>query len=120
MHADGRTETYAFTEADGSLATGLALKGSAWGRTDDTFGIAWMRNTLSTERRNYLAKGGISFFIGDGGLNYRPETIVETYYSWKAMSGLWLSADYQHIENPAYNADRGPANIGSLRVHAEF
>src|SRR6185369_13093729 len=33
MHADGRTETYAFTEADGSLATGLALKGSAWGRT---------------------------------------------------------------------------------------
>jgi len=120
MHADGRSETFAFTEADASFATGLALKGGAWGRADDTFGLAWMRNTLSNERRNYLAKGGISFFIGDGGLNYRPESIVETYYSWKALPGLWLSADYQRIQNPAYNADRGPAHIGSLRVHAEF
>ena len=120
MQADGRTETYAFTEADGSFATGLALKGSAWGRPDDTFGLAWIRNTLSSDRRNYLAQGGISFFIGDGALNYRPETIVETYYSWKVLAGLWLSADYQHIANPAYNADRGPAHIGSLRAHAEF
>jgi high affinity Mn2+ porin len=120
MHADGRTETYAFTEADASFSTGLALKGAAWGRPDDTLGLAWMRNSLSNDRRNYLAKGGISFFIGDGGLNYRPENIVETYYSWKAMAGIWLTADYQHIANPAYNADRGPANIGSLRVHAEF
>lgn len=120
MHADGRTETYAFTEADASFATGLSLKGNAWARPDDTFGLAWMRNTLSNDRRNYLAKGGISFFIGDGALNYQPESIVETYYSWKAMAGLWLTADYQHITNPAYNADRGPAKIGSLRVHAEF
>ncbi|WP_428825790.1 carbohydrate porin [Azonexus sp. IMCC34842] len=120
MHADGRSETFAFTEADASFATGLALKGGAWGRADDTFGLAWMRNTLSNERRNYLAQGGISFFIGDGGLNYRPESIVETYYSWKALPGLWLSADYQRIQNPAYNADRGPAHIGSLRMHAEF
>ena len=120
MHADGRTETYAFTEADGSFATGLSLKGGRWNRPDDTFGIAWMRNTISNERRDYLAKGGISFFIGDGKLGYSPEHIFETYYSWKAMRGLWLTADYQHIENPAYNADRGPANILSLRLHAEF
>ncbi|RIX43142.1 MAG: carbohydrate porin [Rhodocyclales bacterium GT-UBC] len=120
MHADGRSETYAFTEADASFSTGLALKGAAWGRPDDTFGLAWMRNSLSNDRRNYLAKGGISFFIGDGALNYRPESIAETYYSWKARPGLWLTADYQRIANPAYNADRGPVNIGSLRVHAEF
>ena len=120
MHADGRTETYAFTEVDDSIATGLALKGAAWGRADDTVGLSWMRNMLSHERRDYLARGGISFFIGDGALNYRPESIIETYYSWKVMSGLWLTGDYQHIANPAYNADRGPANITSLRVHAEF
>ncbi len=120
MHADGRTETYAFTEADDSFATGLALKGTAWGRADDTFGLAWMRNGLSNDRRNYLAKGGISFFIGDGGLNYRPENIVETYYSARLLKGLWLTGDYQRIANPAYNADRGPAHIGSIRVHAEF
>ncbi len=120
MRADGRSETYAFTEADGSFSTGLALKGASWGRADDTFGLSWMRNTISSDRRNYLTLGAISFFIGDGGLNYRPESIVETYYSLKLFRGLWLSADYQHITNPAYNADRGPANIGSLRIHAEF
>ncbi len=120
MRADGRTETYAFTEADGSFSTGLALKGASWGRADDTFGLSWMRNTISSDRRNYLTLGAISYFIGDGGLNYRPESIVETYYSLKLVRGLWLSADYQYITNPAYNADRGPANIGSLRVHAEF
>lgn len=118
--ADGRTETYAFTEADGSLATGLALKGGGWGRPDDTFGLAWMRNTLSHDRRSYLEAGGISFFIGDGALNYRPESIVETYYSWQAVRNLWLSADWQRIANPAYNADRGPANLFGLRLHAEF
>ena len=120
MRADGRSETYAFTEADGSFSTGLALKGASWGRADDTFGLSWMRNTISSDRRNYLTLGAISYFIGDGGLNYRPESIVETYYSLKLVRGLWLSADYQYITNPAYNADRGPANIGSLRVHAEF
>lgn len=120
MHADGRTETYAFTEADGSFATGLSLKGGRWNRPDDTFGFAWMRNTLSSERRDYLARGGLSFFIGDGKLAYGPEHIVETYYSWKALRGLWLTANYQHIGNPAYNADRGPANIYSVRLHAEF
>jgi len=120
MRADGRTETYAFTEADGSFATGLSLKGGDWGRAGDIFGLSWMRNTLSTGRRQYLELGAISYFIGDGALNYRPESILETYYNWKVMRGLWLSADYQHIANPAYNADRGPADIGSLRFHAEF
>jgi len=120
MRADGRTETFAFTEADASMAAGVAVKGSAWGRGNDTVGLALMRNALSGDRRNYLAKGGISFFIGDGALNYRAESIAEAYYSWKVMSGLWLTADYQYIENPAYNADRGPAQITSLRAHAEF
>jgi high affinity Mn2+ porin len=120
MRADGRTETYAFTEVDASMAAGLAAKGSAWNRSDDTVGISWLRNSLSADRRNYLAKGGISFFIGDGALNYHAENILEAYYSVKVMSGLWLTADYQHIENPAYNADRGPANVTSMRAHAEF
>ena len=118
--SDGRTETYAFTEADSGMAAGFALKGSAWGRPDDTFGLAWMRNGLSKDRRNYLAQGGISFFIGDGQLNYRAENSIETYYSLQATRGLWLSAGYQRIANPGYNADRGPAAITSLRAHAEF
>ena len=120
MKADGRTETHAFTEADGSFSAGVALKGTRWGRAGDTVGLAFLRSTLSDDRRNYLAAGGISFFIGDGALNYRPESIFETYYSLAAMKGLWLTLDYQHVRNPAYNADRGPVNVLAVRLHAEF
>ena len=30
-----------------------------------------------------------------------------------------MSFDYQHVESPAYNRDRGPANIVSLRLHLQ-
>lgn len=120
MKADGRSETYAFTETDASIGTGLSLKGGAWGRGMDTLGLAFAHNGLSKERRDYLAAGGISFFIGDGKLNYRPEQIFETYYSLHLGKNTFLSADYQRMRNPAYNADRGPANFYALRFHAEF
>lgn len=120
MNTDGRTETYAFTEVDMSLATGLALKGSAWGRSQDMLGVSLLRNGISRQRRQYLEAGGISFFIGDGALRYRPEAIVEGYYSLSVAKNIRVTADYQRVQNPAYNADRGPANIGSIRFHAEF
>jgi len=120
MWADGRTETYAFGEVDRSIATGVALKGGYWGRAQDTVGAAFLAHFLSRDRREYLEKGGISFFIGDGWLNYRPEQIFEGYYSLNVVKGVWLTADYQRVFNPAYNADRGPVTITGLRFHAEF
>lgn len=120
MKADGRTETYAFTETDASIGTGLSLKGAAWGRGRDTLGLAFAHNTLSKERRDYLTAGGVSFFIGDGSLNYGPEQIFETYYSVHLGKNAFISADYQRMRNPGYNADRGPANFYALRFHAEF
>ena len=120
MNADGRTETYAFTEVDASLAAGLSLKGGAWQRGNDTVGVALMRNMLGRDRRDYLAAGGISFFIGDGNLRYKPEDIFEIYYSWNAWKNVYLTADFQRVNNPAYNADRGPVNFGAVRFHAEF
>ena len=118
--ADGKTETYAFTEIDNSLATGAVVQGSAWGRTQDSVGIALVQNGLSRQRRDYLSAGGISFFIGDGALNYRPENILETYYSLGAIKDTWLTLDYQHIHNPAYNSDRGPVSIGAIRLRGVF
>lgn len=120
MKADGRTETYAFTETDGSIAGGFSQKGAAWGRAQDTLGVGYIRNTLSKDRRNYLEAGGISFFLGDGGLNYRPEQVFETYYSLNVWKSVFFTADYQRMWNPAYNADRGPANFFGMRFHAEF
>ena len=120
MWSDGKTETYAFTEIDTSASVGALIKGGAWGRAADSVGIAFARNGLSTVRRNYLAAGGLGFFIGDGRLNYRPETIFESYYSIGVSKNFWLSFDWQHIRNPAYNADRGPVNVGTVRLHTEF
>jgi len=120
MNADGRTETYAFTEVDASVSAGLSLKGGAWQRGKDTVGVALMRNMLGSDRRDYLAAGGISFFIGDGRLRYKPEDIVEIYYSWNAWKNIYLTADFQRVSNPAYNADRGPVNFAGVRFHAEY
>jgi high affinity Mn2+ porin len=79
-----------------------------------------MRNTLSNERRSFLEAGGISFFIGDGKLNYRPEDIFEGFYSLSLGKNYWLTADYQRVQNPAYNADRGPINVYAVRFHVEL
>ncbi|MCX7173542.1 MAG: carbohydrate porin [Proteobacteria bacterium] len=120
MKADGRTETHAFTEVDASLSAGVSVKGSLWGRAEDTLGLSFSGNTLSDDRRRFLQAGGISFFIGDGALRYRPEAIIETYYAVNVSKALSFTADYQRIQNPAYNADRGPMNVYAMRFHAEF
>lgn len=118
--ADGKTETYAFTEIDRSMSAGLLLKGSAWGRGQDNLGLAVATNGLSAPRRNYLAAGGLSFFIGDGRLNYRRETVVEAFYNLSLTKAASVSLDWQRIRNPAYNADRGPVDLLALRLHTEF
>lgn len=119
MWADGRTETYAFTEADRSASAGFSANGSVWGRSADTLGVAVAGNFLSVSHRQVLTRGGITFFLGDGRLNYRPEQIAEAYYAWAFSKALTLSFDVQHVRNPGYNADRGPASFFGLRLHAE-
>ena len=120
MKADGKTETLAFTETDGSIGTGLSMKGSSWSRPKDTLGVGYLYNTLSKDRRRYLEAGGISFFLGDGHLNYRPEQVFETYYSANVWKNFYVTADYQHMMNPGYNADRGPVDLAAIRLHVEF
>ncbi len=118
--ADGRSETLAFGEVDNSLAGGLSIQGAAWGRAQDVWGISLASNGLSKNRRSYLQMGALSFFIGDGRLNYQRETIFETYYSWALNGHVALALDYQHIRNPAYNADRGPYQVIGARIHVEY
>jgi hypothetical protein len=117
---DGATETWCFTEIDRTASAGVLIKGGQWQRADDTVGVAAVANGLSGPHRSYLAAGGLGFMLGDGRLNYRRETIVETFYSLAAIDKLALSLDYQRVWNPAYNADRGPVSVWSLRAHFEF
>ncbi|MFA5215005.1 carbohydrate porin [Sulfuricurvum sp.] len=117
---DGKTEMYSFAEIDESLSGGVSIQGTNWKRKDDTFGIAVALNNLSKIHREYLAQGGMDFMIGDGKINYHQEQILETYYSARINKNIWMSLDYQHIINPAYNSDRGPINIYGIRLHMEF
>jgi high affinity Mn2+ porin len=117
---EGQNETYEFSDINRSVSAGLAIKGSRWGRGDDTLGIAVIENQLSGAAQQYFAAGGLGVLIGDGALSYAPEQIVEVYYSLHLNSHLVLAFDYQHLNNPAYNQDRGPVSIYGLRVHAEF
>ena len=118
--ADGKTETYSFTEIENSLSAGIAIKGNSWGRANDTFGLAGAQNGLNKDHQNYLSLGGLGAFIGDGKLNYRPERILEAYYNIKFFKMSSVMVGFQRISNPAYNADRGPVNVGTLRLHTEF
>jgi high affinity Mn2+ porin len=117
---DGKTEIMAFTDIDASASFGGVLKGNGWGRPDDRIGVAGAINGLSADHRAFIAAGGMGILIGDGQLNYRPEKIMESYYSVALQKKTTLTFDYQLITNPAYNADRGPVSIFSARLHSEF
>jgi high affinity Mn2+ porin len=118
--ADGDVESYEFTDIDRTASAGVSLGGNRWGRPGDTFGLATVVNGISNAHIAYLNAGGLGITVGDGQLPHPgPEEIVETYYrvpfrSWQA------TADYQFIVNPAYNRDRGPVSVISIRVRTEF
>jgi high affinity Mn2+ porin len=117
---DGKTEDWMFTEIDRTFQAGMQLTGNRWKRSKDTLGIGCVFNGISALHREYLAAGGDGFIIGDGGLEYGKERILETYYGWNLVKYTTLTMDYQYAGNPAYNQDRGPVSILSLRMHLEF
>lgn len=48
------------------------------------------------------------------------ERILEVFYSFQPVKHLWISPDFQYIQNPGYNRDRGPAKFYGVRFHTEF
>jgi high affinity Mn2+ porin len=119
--ASGDVEAYEFTDIDRTVALGLSFFGSRWHRPADTLGIAVVDSGISAVRKEYLDLGGLGILIGDGKLPHSgAEQILETYYSVGALSWLHLCIDYQWVNRPGYNGDRGPASILGLRVHASF
>jgi high affinity Mn2+ porin len=119
--SDGRYEAYDFTDIDRTLAVGASLGGEGWHREADRVGLATVVNGISKQRQRYLADGGLGILIGDGALPHpSAEWITEAYYSAAVVKGIALSADFQRVVHPAYNRDRGPANVLAVRLHGAF
>jgi high affinity Mn2+ porin len=117
----GGVEEVDFTDINQTLSIGLSLAGTRWGRPDDTVGLAGVANQISHNAKAYLAAGGLGGIIGDGQLPQAgPEQILETYYSYAAFSFAKVSGDYQFVNNPAYNRQRGPVSVFALRLHVEY
>jgi high affinity Mn2+ porin len=116
----GKTEKIGWTDTDMSFSLGGVLKGTSWNRPNDKIGVSGLIEGLSSEARAYFAAGGLGILIGDGALNYRPEQVLEAFYSYNVNRWWTLTLDYQFFLNPAYNADRGPVSIFGLRVHADW
>jgi high affinity Mn2+ porin len=117
---DGKTESFAFTAMDRLASGGVSIAGARWKRPDDTLASAVTVGGLAGVHAVYLQKGGLDFLIGDGTLTYGPEVVAETYYSAQVVDGFFATLDIQHINNPAYNRDRGPVWAFQLRLHTEF
>ena len=124
---DAHTEDFVFTEVDRLASLGGQLSGVHWHRSEDYLGVGLVAEGLSSPHRDYLAAGGSGFLLGDGRLNYAHEQIFETYYragwSWtigQAPLRLQLSPDFQYVQNPGFNRDRGPVRFYAVRLHLEY
>jgi hypothetical protein len=120
MISDGRTEVDSYTSTDRSATFGVLGKGSLWSRPLDVTGVGVNIGWISGAHARYLGLGGIDAFVGDGAIHAAAESAIEAFYSVNFGRWLWLSGDYQHIMNPAFNSDRGPVNVFTVRLHGEF
>jgi high affinity Mn2+ porin len=120
-HADPQFEGYEFTDMDNTLAVGVSLKGASWKRKDDTVGLAVEVGEASHDAYAYFDAGGLGILAGDGKLPHPgPETVVESYYNLVVAPYAHLTADYQFVDNPAFNRDRGPVSVFGLRLHLQL
>lgn len=120
MYSDGKTEVDAYTSTDRSATFGVLAKGTSWSRPKDVAGAGVNLGWISKSHANYLRLGGIDGFIGDGFIRPGAETTLDMFYSVYLRRPFWFTGDFQHVVNPAFNTDRGPVNIFSVRIHGEF
>jgi high affinity Mn2+ porin len=118
--SDGQEEAWMFTDVDYTASLGFSVKGEAWHRPGDSFGLAGLTNGISRVEQEFLQVGGLGILAGDGNLHYGWEKILETYYDAAIWKTFHMGVDYQFIDNPAFNRDRGPVSVFGLRLRYQF
>jgi high affinity Mn2+ porin len=119
---NGQNATWAYTEIDETALAGISFSNIFPKKFTNTFGICGVVNGISQQHQDFLNAGGYGFIIGDGKLpDYGPEIIGEAYYNICITQNIALAIDYQYVQNPGYNLDRGPVSaILSGRIHITF
>jgi high affinity Mn2+ porin len=113
-------ESFAYTEVGQTVLFGDDYAGHEWHRLNDKLGAAFVSNAIKRDHQNYLHYGGLGFLLGDGGLSYAREDMIEWYYNAHIWRGLFGTVGGTQIWHPGYNAARGPVYVTTVRAHIDF
>jgi len=113
-------ESFAYTEVGQTILFGGDYAGHQWHRNNDKIGVAYVSNAIKRDHQNYLHYGGLGFLLGDGGLTYGREDILEWYYNAHVWRGYYMMTGGSEIAHPGYNAARGPVYVYTVRAHIDF
>jgi high affinity Mn2+ porin len=113
-------ESFAYTEVGQTVLFGGDYAGHQWRRNNDKIGVAFVSDAIERDHQNYLHYGGLGFLLGDGGLTYAREDILEWYYNAHLWRGYYMMTGGSQIFHPGYNAARGPVYVYTVRAHIDF
>lgn len=107
---------------DRAVTLGSEVDGSAWGRSADSFGVAF--GGLRTND-GFRAAAPALDADGDGQPDFGYaasgwEKQAELYYRFKVNSHFELTPDFQWIQRPAANADAATVKVVALRGKIAF
>jgi high affinity Mn2+ porin len=117
---NGQVEAWMYNDSNWTASLGTSVKGAAWRRTNDTFGLAYVVSGASRSAQQFLEAGGTDILDGDGALSYGSEKVMEAYYDIVIWKSVHVTPDYEFVDNPAFNRDRGPVSVCAIRLHASF
>lgn len=117
---NGQVQGWMYNDSNWTASLGMSVKGSSWHRTSDVLGLAYILDGASSSNQAFLEAGGADILDGDGALTYGSERVVDAYYNYSVWKSIHVSPDYEFIDNPAFNRDRGPVSVFGIRLHGQF
>jgi high affinity Mn2+ porin len=117
---NGQVQGWMYNDSNWTASVGTSIKGAAWWRTNDTLGLAYVVSGASRSAQKFLEAGGADILDGDGALTYGSEKVMEAYYNFATWKGIQVTPDYEFMDNPAFNRDRGPVSVFAIRLHGKF
>lgn len=117
---NGQTEGWMYTDANWTASIGTSFEGAGWRRAGDSIGLAFVTSGASNSAQKYLEAGGTDIVDGDGRLTYGSEKVMEAYYNLQVWRALHATVDYEFLDDPSFNRDRGPVSVFGVRLNWQF